>query len=103
MKSVMDVIHQIADEALSYELMTDIEIEEQAKQAIDLISNFEHGLICPTPLALGKACFILLNLSSDCANYRHWEAVENLYSGVSPDRMKLAVLALRDDYLKDPA
>lgn len=101
MKSVMDVIHAIADEARLYDSLSDNEIAELKNKALNLIANFEITIIEPTSLDLGKACCLLLTLSNEFANHEHWETVENLFSGVESIAMKNSVLAIRDDYLKE--
>lgn len=101
MKSVMDVVHAIADEARLYDSLSDNEIAELTTKALDLIANFEKTKFEPTSLDLGKACCLLLTLSNDYANHEHWETVENLFSGVEPIAIKNSVLAIRDDYLKE--
>lgn len=86
--------------------MTDEELNDKTCNALKLIEKFEMATeICDVPHSseIGKACCLLLTMSHQYSNYRHWEAVENLYSGLTPNQLIIimpSVLALRDDYLK---
>lgn len=101
MKSVMDVIHAIADEARFYDSLSDNEIAKVVNNALELIDKFEAAEIKPNSLDLGKACCLLLTLSHEYANHEHWETVENLFSGVEPMRVKNLIVAIRDDYFNE--
>lgn len=101
MKSVRDVIQEIADETRLFDSWTDDETKVRTFLAMRLIEKFEYGIVETTSLELGKACFLLLTLSNNFANYKHWETIEDLFSGVNAKQYKLAVLAIRDDYLKN--
>ena len=106
MKSAKQVIQEIAAESRSYDSMTDEELNDKTCNALKLIKQFEMATDIsdvPNSIEIGKACCLLLTISYQYSNYKHWETVENLYSDLTPNQLIIimpSVLALRDDYLK---
>lgn len=100
MKSINYVIKSIADETRVFESWSSEESNKRTNAALTLISEFERGTSNPTSLELGCACCLLVSTSSEFANHQHWKTIEDLYSGVKPESVKVAVLSLRDDYFK---
>ncbi len=101
MRSVSFVIHSIARETQLYESMSTEELIKRINAALSMISEFENGTLQPNSLELGCVCCLLVSLSDEYANHQHWKTIEDLYAGVEPGSLKMEVLALRDDYLKD--
>lgn len=103
MRSVSYVIQSIARETQLYELMSTEELNKRTNAALSMISEFEEETSQPNSLELGCVCCLLVSSSDEYANHQHWKTIEDLYAGVQPESVKMGVLALRDDYLKDPA
>lgn len=106
MKSAKQVIQEIADESRTYDSMTDEELNDKTCNALKLIEQFEMATEIsdvPDCIKIAKASCLLLTMSHQFSNHRHWETVENLYSDLTPNQLIIimpSVLALRDDYLK---
>lgn len=106
MKSAKQVIQEIADESRTYDSMTDEELNDKTYNALKLIEKFEMATEIsdvPDSIKIGEAACLLLTMSYQFSNYRHWETVENLYSDLTQNQLIIimpSVLALRDDYLR---
>lgn len=107
MKSAKQVIQEIAAESRTYDSMTDEELNDKTCNALKIIEKFEMAAETsdvPDFIEIGEAACLLLTMSHQYSNYRHWETVENLYSDLTPNQLIIvmpSVLALRDDYLKN--
>jgi len=101
MRSISYVISSIAFETQLYESMSTEELTKRTNASLSMISKFEKGEIKPNSLELGSACCLLISLSEEYANHQHWKTIERLYAGVKPESVKVEVLSLRDDYIKD--